>query len=129
MDVKSNPAWRHYSIGPPYIVQKEDMAAIAEHWHDFVPRVYEGHPHLLAEMYAYCVAAAHLGLPHLRLDHYMTSETQAYGEAWPLVDALGDAQLCGGDLSEETTSLPVCRVWVGGFYYMCVCWGACRAWY
>jgi hypothetical protein len=105
--VKSDAAWRHYSIGPPYIAHKHDLAAIARHWHDFVPRVYEGHPHLLAEMYAYCVAAAHLRLPHLRLDHYMTSETESYGEAWPLVDALGEEELCAGDLSERTRALPV----------------------
>lgn len=84
-----------------------DMARIAHHWHDFVPRVYEEHPHLLAEMYAYCVAAAHLGLPHLRLDHYMTSETESYGEAWAFVDELGDDELCDAGLSEATARLPV----------------------
>lgn len=118
--VKSGPAWRHYSIGPPYIGAKADMAAIAGHWHAFVPRVYEEHPHLLAEMYAYCVAAAHLELPHLRLDHYMTSETESYGEAWAFVDELGDAELCDAGLSERTARLPVrarlhgrgCWMWV-----------------
>ncbi len=104
--VKSGPAWTHYSIGPPYIVQKTDMARIAKVWHSIVPRVYEGHPHLLAEMYAYSVAAAHLELPHLRLDGYMTSETQSYGEAWSLVDDLPEENLCTEDLSARTTRLP-----------------------
>ena len=70
-------------------------------------RVYEGHPHLLAEMYAYSVASAHLELPHLRLDNYMTSETEAYGEGWPFVDELPIRGLCTQDLSEHTHRLPV----------------------
>lgn len=106
LGVKTGPAWNHYSIGPPYIVAKPDMVRIAQLWHEVVPRVYEGHPHLLAEMYAYCVAAAHLELPHLRLDGYMTSETEAYGEAWSLVDALPEESLCSEDLSLRTTRLP-----------------------
>lgn len=28
----------HYSVGPPYIVQKEDLERIAETWTKFVPR-------------------------------------------------------------------------------------------
>lgn len=107
LDVKSGPAWRHYSIGPPYIAHKTDLARIAHHWHDFVPRVYEGHPHLLAEMYAYSVASAHLKLPHLRLDHYMTSEAEGYGEAWSFIDDVEEDRLCVADLSEETRALPV----------------------
>lgn len=104
--VKSMSAWKHYSIGPPYIVAKTDMVRIAQLWHSVVPRVYEGHPHLLAEMYAYSVAAAHLELPHLRLDGYMTSEAEGYGEAWPLVDLLTDESICSEDLSLHTTLLP-----------------------
>lgn len=83
------------------------MEQIAHYWHDFVPRVFEGHPHLLAEMYAYSVASAHLELPHLRLDGYMTSETEAYGEGWSLVDDIPVQDLCTKDLSTVTTRLPV----------------------
>ncbi|KAH8046124.1 hypothetical protein JL722_13845 [Aureococcus anophagefferens] len=36
------------------------------------------YPELLAEMYAYSMAAADLGLPHLRLDHYMVSNVNAW---------------------------------------------------
>jgi hypothetical protein len=69
--------------------------------------VYEGHPHLLAEMYAYSVASAHLELPHLRLDSLMTSETEAYGEGWPFVDRLDPSLLCKQDLTDVTDQLPV----------------------
>jgi len=53
--------------------------------------VYEGYPYLLAEMYAYSMAAAHDNLPHLQLENYMVSNTDSPGEGWPLVDALEDA--------------------------------------
>lgn len=81
---------KYYSLGPPYIVHKDDMARIAESWTTFVPRVYEGYPYLLAEMYAYSMAAAHERLPHLRLDNFMVSNTEAGGEGWDWIDKLED---------------------------------------
>lgn len=72
--------------------------------------MYEGHPHLLAEMYAYSVSAAHLELPHLRLDTYMTSDVDSYGEAWPYVDQLPVDHMCTHDLSTSTDKLPVRRM-------------------
>ena len=54
-----------------------------------MPSVYALYPSLLAEMYAYCLAAAHLGLPHVKLDSFMVSNVDAYGEGWAFVDALG----------------------------------------
>ena len=50
--------------------------------------MYEGYPYLLAEMYAYSMAAAHEKLPHLQVDNYMVSSSDAGGEAWPHVDSL-----------------------------------------
>mmetsp|Transcript_21776 Transcript_21776/g.36417 ORF Transcript_21776/g.36417 Transcript_21776/m.36417 type:complete len:492 (+) Transcript_21776:72-1547(+) len=82
----------HYSVGPPYIAHKADMLRIVRTWTTFVPRVYEGYPYLLAEMYAYSMAAAHEKLPHLQLDHYMVSNVDAGGEGWAHVDAL--PQVC-----------------------------------
>jgi hypothetical protein len=54
--------------------------------------VYEDYPYLLAEMYAYSMAAAHEKLPHLQVDNYMVSSSDAGGEAWPHVDGL--PQVC-----------------------------------
>ena len=54
--------------------------------------MYEGYPYLLAEMYAYSMAAAHEQLPHLQADNYMVSAVDAGGEAWPHIDAL--PQVC-----------------------------------
>ena len=82
---------QHYAVGPPYIVVKEDMERIASTWTKFVPRVYEHYPYLLAEMYAYSMAAAHERLPHMQFEHFMVSNTDAGGEGWPLVDKLPNA--------------------------------------
>lgn len=37
------------------------------------------------------MAAAHENLPHLQMEHFMVSNTDAGGEGWPLVDVLPDA--------------------------------------
>ena len=83
---------RHYSVGPPYLVHKNDMIKIAKSWTEMVPRVYEHYPYLLAEMYAYSMAAAHENLPHLQLENWMVSNTDVHpGEGWPHVDVLEDS--------------------------------------
>lgn len=81
---------KHYSVGPPYLVHKADMVSIAKTWTTFVPRVYEGYPYLLAEMYAYSMAAAHEELPHLQLNNMMVSNTDAGGEGWDWIDKLNN---------------------------------------
>lgn len=63
----------HYSVGAPYLVEKSDLLRLAISWVEFVPRVYAGYPDLLAEMFAYSLAAAHQQLPHLRVEHFMVS--------------------------------------------------------
>jgi peptidyl serine alpha-galactosyltransferase len=84
-------AAQHYSVGAPYILEKDDMFRVVTSWVEFVPRVYEHFPDLLAEMYAYSMGAAHNRLPHLQLDHYMVSNINVNeGEGWKWVDALGD---------------------------------------
>ena len=44
----------------------------------------------LMQMYAYCIAAAHLRLPHMRVDHLMVSNVGAGGEGWPFVDQIAE---------------------------------------
>ncbi len=55
-----------------------------------VYRVYEKYPSLLAEMYAYSMAAAHTDLPHFTLHNLMVSNVHAEDEGWPWIDQLGD---------------------------------------
>ncbi len=83
-----------YPAGPPYLGTVRDMHAIAEKWSEFVPRVHKEYPYLLAEMFAYCIAAAHLELPHQIIDSLMVSNTSGGGEGWPMVDALPRENHC-----------------------------------
>ena len=47
----------------------------------------------MAEMYSYCMSAAHHNLPHLTLEHYMISNPDCSGEGWRWVDELKDISL------------------------------------
>jgi hypothetical protein len=58
-------------------------------------------------MYAYSIAAAHLELPHVSLDNYMTSNARAGGEAWPFIDEIDFKDVCAQDLSTTDRKLPV----------------------
>mmetsp|Transcript_23696 Transcript_23696/g.76100 ORF Transcript_23696/g.76100 Transcript_23696/m.76100 type:complete len:489 (+) Transcript_23696:93-1559(+) len=86
LDVDRQEANQYYPVGPPYVLHRDDWTRLAPVWRDFAPRVYKQYPHLLAEMYAYCAAAAHLRLRHLRVNHMMLSNVAAGDEAWDRVD-------------------------------------------
>ncbi|KAJ8598437.1 hypothetical protein CTAYLR_006851 [Chrysophaeum taylorii] len=90
-------AYKFYPVGPPYVAHVDDWRRIAPVWREFAPRVYAQYPNLLAEMYAYCMAAAHLELPHVRVNHLMLSNAAVKDEGWPLVDALPLALACPAD--------------------------------
>ena len=53
-------------------------------------RVFKRYPELLAEMYAYSMAGAHVDLPHFSVMHHMISNTDVSDEGWSWVDLLGD---------------------------------------
>ena len=80
----------HYSVGPPYIVIKEDMIRLTDTWTRLVPRVFAEYPYLLAEMYAYSMAAAHEKLPHFQLENYMVSNAESGGEGWSFIEKFDD---------------------------------------
>ena len=56
--------------------------------------MHEQYPHLLAEMFAFCVAAAHLELRFQLIDSLMVSDTDASGEGWPLIDKIPNHEVC-----------------------------------
>ena len=85
----------HYSVGPPYLIHARDATALAKAWLEAVPHVHAQYPHLLAEMYAYSMAAANLSLPHDQVHHLMVSNTGAGGEGWNWVDH-ASATMCDG---------------------------------
>jgi hypothetical protein len=84
----------YYPAGPPYIGTVHDMYLIAQKWTEFVPKVHAQYPYLLAEMYAYCIAAAHLGLRHQMVDSLMISGSSLGGEGWPLIDKIPNTEMC-----------------------------------
>jgi peptidyl serine alpha-galactosyltransferase len=84
----------YFPVGPPYLGTVRDMYQIALKWTEFVPKVHAQYPYLLAEMYAYCIAAAHLELRHQIVDSLMISNTDTGGEGWPLVDKIPSGEMC-----------------------------------
>jgi hypothetical protein len=97
----------YYPVGPPYIATVKDMYQIAVKWAEFVPRVHAQYPHLLAEMYAYCIAAAHLGLKHMLIDSLMASNPGTGGEAWELVDRIPPNEVCDFAQNPDTSKYAV----------------------
>ncbi|KAL7570669.1 hypothetical protein ACA910_014942 [Epithemia clementina (nom. ined.)] len=86
-DLSMKQAQKSYIVGPPYIATARDMYAIARQWSYFVPRVHDQYPFLLAEMFAYSLAAAHLRLPHQTARTFMISALDGYNsEGWYLID-------------------------------------------
>jgi len=77
------------------------MYKIVVKWCEFAPAVHDQYPYLLAEMFAYCLAAAHLRLSHQTAISFMVSDVGAGGEGWDYVDKLPDNELCAPKSVEE----------------------------
>ena len=84
---------RHYAVGPPYVVQADDMYEIVTSWSQLVVPIYQQEMRgqspsnqnaaFLAEMHAYSLAAAHLNLPHQVSKSFMISDPESgREEAW-----------------------------------------------
>lgn len=85
----------YYPVGPPYLATVPDMYNIASHWAKYVPGTYEQYPHLLAEMFAFCIAAAHLEMPFQLINSLMISDVQSsQAEGWPLIDKIPADNVC-----------------------------------
>lgn len=93
-DVNQQEGSLYYPVGPPYLGTVHDMHLISQKWTEFVPKVHAQYPYLLAEMYAYCIAAAHLQLRHQLIDSLMVSNPGTGGEGWPLVDKIPPEETC-----------------------------------
>lgn len=50
-----------FPVGPPYLMHTRDWARVIDLWVRMCPKVYAGHAGILAEMYGFCIAAAHIG--------------------------------------------------------------------
>ena len=94
--VQSYEASMYYPAGPPYLATAHDFYVIVQHWTKFVHSVHLEYPHLLAEMYAYSIAAAHVNLPHVILPSLAVSNTlmSSTEEAWSAIDNMDANQVC-----------------------------------
>jgi hypothetical protein len=94
-NITDKEAFDYYmGMGPPYVATAKDMYAIASTWSEVVPRVHDEYPHLLAEMFGFNLAAAHLGLRHTVAHSFMVSDVRAGGEGWKLIDAIPAKDVC-----------------------------------
>ncbi len=60
MKLSGTDASEYYPVGPPYLMHTRDWARVLDLWVALSPKVYRGHPSILAEMYGFSIAAAHL---------------------------------------------------------------------
>jgi peptidyl serine alpha-galactosyltransferase len=98
-DLSIGDAELYYPAGPPYLATGKDMYAIAKHWVQFLPRVYELFPDFMAEMYSYSVAAAYLGLPHQLTTGFMVSDIGSKGmEGFEFLDHIHRDDACHRDV-------------------------------
>mmetsp|Transcript_26265 Transcript_26265/g.54865 ORF Transcript_26265/g.54865 Transcript_26265/m.54865 type:complete len:344 (+) Transcript_26265:48-1079(+) len=97
----------HYQVGPPYIATALDMHSIVRRWAELVPKVHRAKPELMSEMYAYCLAAADMGLPHEVVDSMMLSSDDAYGEGWDMIDNIPDSEVCSSGITPHQSLHPL----------------------
>ena len=106
-DVDERNAQLLYQVGPPYIGVATDMYRVVNRWAELVRAVHKEKPQLLAEMYAYQLAAADQKLPHGVVDSMMISVVNGYGEAWDYIDALPNEEVCRMGASPNPSAHPL----------------------
>jgi len=92
-----------YAAGPPYWMTARDAFRISYKWTEFLPGIFKYHSEFMAEMYGYCMAAAHLGLKHQMARGMMVSNVgMTAGEGWAFLPK--DTQAC--DVSRYADTVP-----------------------
>jgi len=86
-NVTERDAWNYYSVGPPYMMHKNDWIKMVNMWVNYSPDalIKDPPPDILAEMYSYSMASAHFGLKHKQFNS-MVSNPDDNIEAWNLID-------------------------------------------
>jgi len=102
-EVTSEDAKLVFSAGPPYWMTARDAFRISYKWAEFLPGIFKHHPQFMAEMYGYCMAAAHLGLRHQMARGMMVSNVDMTGgEGWSFLPK--DDMAC--DVSRYAETVP-----------------------
>ena len=118
-EVTMNEARDYYPLGPPYMATARDMYSIVVKWTEFVPRVHDNYPHLLAEMFAYSLAAAHVRLPHQTALSFMVSDTTNTAEGWSFIDPVPAAEVCYNTPREDLPQvLHYCHRYLSGKWFI-----------
>jgi len=113
-----------FSVGPPWVARFRDLRRAAPLWHAYAPRVRRQYRELVAEMYAYALAFASIGVRHALFDHFVVSYPSApKGEqAWAWVDGAHeeDDPCAAGGLplgARRPTFLHYCEIYFAGDWY------------
>merc|ERR1719343_689641 len=108
-----------YSAGPPYWMTARDAFRISYKWAEFLPGIFKYHPEFMAEMYGYCMAAAHLQLKHQMARGMMISNVgMSQGEGWAFLPK--DTQACDVSRYEDTVPnvIHFCQRYTIGDYFI-----------
>jgi hypothetical protein len=77
------------------------MYQIAKHWTYFLPRIRDVFTGMMAEMYGYSMAAAHLRLPHQLSEKFMISEEEQTSEGWDFLKDMSREDACLPNVAQE----------------------------
>lgn len=91
----------HFSVGPPWIASFGDLRRAAPMWLDYAHRIRKQYRQLIAEMYAYSLAFASIGVQHALFDHFVLSYANA-----PADEQAWAREVDGRSAAELLASLP-----------------------
>lgn len=85
-----------FSVGPPWIVRFKDLRRAAPLWKAYTPRIRKQYKQLIAEMYAYSLAFASIGIRHALFDHFVVSYPNAPfdEQAWLWIEENNNSDSC-----------------------------------
>jgi hypothetical protein len=110
----------NYTAGPPYLATARDFYKIVVLWRQLSIPVHQQFPNdILAEMYAYSWAAAHLKLPHQQAHSFMVSAQDERGfHLFNDTEKFPSNEMCRGNIpvSHKPHTLHYCQRWAIGKY-------------
>jgi hypothetical protein len=93
-----------FSAGPPYMMTARDFFRLSYHWAKFLPLISLHFDGMMAEMYGYCTAAAHLNLRHQIASGLMVSNVgMTQGEGWNFLETV-EGEAC--DIAKLQDTVP-----------------------